>query len=181
VTSAENENSFKEIFFSLLEDTEEKDIRTGKVDFNRIYSKVLSEINTAGKNHERGNKSFCKSWSGKMILRSVGIAAALVVTFFLGSIFNGIIRSDTGDQTSVFSFTEIKTPYGSTSQISLPDGSQVLLNAGSSIKYKNDFNKSNRDLILSGEAYFRVSKNIDLPLNVIAGNINIRAMARSSI
>ena len=50
-----------------------------------------------------------------------------------------------------------------------------MLNAGSSIKYRNDYNLHNRDLVLEGEAYFKVAKNINLPLVVNAGNINIKA------
>ena len=50
-----------------------------------------------------------------------------------------------------------------------------MLNAGSSIKYRSDYNSLNRDLVLEGEAYFKVARNIDLPLVVNAGNINIKA------
>jgi ferric-dicitrate binding protein FerR (iron transport regulator) len=50
-----------------------------------------------------------------------------------------------------------------------------MLNAGSSIKYRSDYNTDNRDLVLEGEAYFKVARNHNLPLVVNAGNINIKA------
>jgi len=50
-----------------------------------------------------------------------------------------------------------------------------MLNAGSSIKYRSDFNLLHRDLVLEGEAYFKVARNLDIPLVVYAGNINIKA------
>ena len=65
---------------------------------------------------------------------------------------------------------------GARSEITLNDGTEVMLNAGSSIKYGSDFNSLNRDLILEGEAYFKVAKNKDLPLIVNAGNIKIKAI-----
>ncbi len=176
LSSPEHENSFKEIFFSLLDDIDEKDFKIHKRAFDKIYNEIISKINLTGISHKEENTSFYRSRAGRMIVRSIGIAATLAITFFLGGLFNRIATSDTGKKASVAAFTEIKSPYGSTSEINLPDGSQVLLNAGSSIKYQNDFNITNRDLFLTGEAYFRVSKNIDLPLNVSAGNLNIRAV-----
>jgi len=58
----------------------------------------------------------------------------------------------------------------------LPDGSTVWLNAGSRIKYRNDFNKNNREIQLSGEGYFKVTRNADLPFRVIAGDLSIMAI-----
>jgi transmembrane sensor len=42
--------------------------------------------------------------------------------------------------------------------IVLPDGTKVWLNEGSSITYGGDFNKSNRNILLRGEAFFDVTK-----------------------
>lgn len=50
-----------------------------------------------------------------------------------------------------------------TQQIQLPDNSQVWLNANSTLKIESGFNKRNRNVALSGEAYFEVSKNKELP------------------
>ena len=49
-----------------------------------------------------------------------------------------------------------------------PEGSQVWLNAGSTLNYRSDFNRSSRDIGLSGEAYFEVARNADLPFRVQA-------------
>ncbi|MBA7551387.1 hypothetical protein ES705_43927 [subsurface metagenome] len=51
-----------------------------------------------------------------------------------------------------------------------------MMNAGSILKYSNNFNTDNRNLVLEGEAYFKVAKNIDLPFIVDTGNISIRAV-----
>ena len=57
----------------------------------------------------------------------------------------------TEDPVQMFS---VQAPQGTNSRISLPDGSQVWLNAGSTLNYRSDFNRSSRDIGLSGEAYF---------------------------
>ena len=62
----------------------------------------------------------------------------------------------------------VQAPQGTNSRISLPDGSQVWLNAGSTLSYRSDFNRSSRDIGLSGEAYFEVARNADLPFRVQA-------------
>jgi transmembrane sensor len=48
------------------------------------------------------------------------------------------------------------TPNGSKTTITLPDGSKVWLNAGSSLTYNKDFGGEIREVDLSGEAFFEV-------------------------
>jgi transmembrane sensor len=53
----------------------------------------------------------------------------------------------------------ITTPRGGTYQIVLPDGTKVWLNAASSLKFPAKFERSGeREVQLSGEAYFEVAK-----------------------
>ena len=73
-------------------------------------------------------------------------------------------------------FTEISVLRGSKTQMTLADGSKLWLNAGSSVKYGNDYNKQKRDIFLEGEAYFEVAKNRNKPFNVYAGGIVVHAL-----
>jgi len=50
--------------------------------------------------------------------------------------------------------TQITAPKGSKTEMVLADGSKVWLNAGSILKYGTDFNKTDREVFLDGEAYF---------------------------
>lgn len=57
-------------------------------------------------------------------------------------------------------YNTIETPKGGQYQIRLPDGTQVWLNAASSMKYPLSFtNRKKRQVELTGEAYFEVSHN----------------------
>ena len=47
--------------------------------------------------------------------------------------------------------------------IVLPDGSKVKLNVGSSISFPEQFDKSKRNVILNGEAFFDVIKKEEAP------------------
>lgn len=54
----------------------------------------------------------------------------------------------------------VSTPPGGTYQIILPDKTKVWLNAGSSIQFSTALNTlPHREILLSGEAYFEVTKN----------------------
>lgn len=53
--------------------------------------------------------------------------------------------------------------------ITLPDGSDVILNAGSTLKYPASFGADNRRVELTGEAYFKVRES-DRPFSVKMGD-----------
>lgn len=53
--------------------------------------------------------------------------------------------------------------------ITLQDGTQVWLNSGSTLKCASDFNEKDRQVMLSGEAYFEVTQDADRPFIVQAG------------
>jgi len=59
---------------------------------------------------------------------------------------------------SVSTQMSLTTPKGGTYQIALPDGSNVWLNANSTLKYPSRFDGKERVVELKGEAYFDVSQ-----------------------
>jgi transmembrane sensor len=61
----------------------------------------------------------------------------------------------------------------------LPDGSQVTLNAGSSLKYQKKFGKDQRMVELTGEAYFEVSPDQSRPFIVNTDKIKIQVLGTS--
>lgn len=60
----------------------------------------------------------------------------------------------------------ITTPNGGMFQLLLSDGTKVWLNAASSITYPVVFNGSRREVSITGEAYFEVSRHKDKPFIV---------------
>lgn len=56
---------------------------------------------------------------------------------------------------------QIDVPLGGQYQVTLPDGSNVWLNSGSSLKYPAHFDNKERIVELTGEAYFEVQKKRD--------------------
>jgi transmembrane sensor len=78
------------------------------------------------------------------------------------------ISGDTGAEPE--GYNTITTPKSGKYQVILPDGSMVLLNAASSIKFKTNFDKGAKRVVeLLGEAYFEVSHRNGQPFQVRSG------------
>jgi hypothetical protein len=87
--------------------------------------------------------------------------------------------SNSGDgkpSNSVDEFNTITTPRGGQYQLILADGSKVMLNAASSLRFPVVFNSNERRVELTGEAYFEVAKNKAKPFIVHANNTDIQVL-----
>lgn len=74
-------------------------------------------------------------------------------------------------------YNEIKIPYGKTFKIKLSDGTQVNMNAGSSLKYPVQFIKGhNREVVLDGEAFFDVTKDKVHPFIVKTRGVAVKVL-----
>lgn len=71
---------------------------------------------------------------------------------------------------------QISLPYGAPKKIVLPDSSVVWLNAGSHIRYADNFIQKNREVYVTGEAYFDVRHDAAHPFLVHAGNVIIKVL-----
>ncbi|RKD92745.1 FecR family protein [Mangrovibacterium diazotrophicum] len=110
----------------------------------------------------------------KRIPEWIKIAAVFVLAFLLGAVWMSN-RGQLGFQSEVAHY-EIEAPYGAKLNMNLGDGTKVWLNAGSKLTYSSTFNSKDRDIQLTGEGYFEVAKNTDLPFVVKAGDVKVKAV-----
>lgn len=99
------------------------------------------------------------------------------VAFVMVVISAGLFGYDAGKRERVridFACFETSVPLGSQSKVVLPDRSVVWVNAGSSLKYRENFNEQVREVDLSGEAYFEVAADSLKPFVVKSGKLDIR-------
>jgi ferric-dicitrate binding protein FerR (iron transport regulator) len=89
---------------------------------------------------------------------AVAAIALLLVTTAIG-VHNWTMRNNKEVYT-------IDVPMGEKSKLYLPDGTTVWVNAGSRIQYTSLFNIRDREVTLTGEAYFEVKKQNDKPFIV---------------
>ncbi len=101
------------------------------------------------------------------------IAAVFILAFVSGFSSMLLLNKQAVHQDEL---TAITAPIGSQTTMTLPDGTRIWLNAGSTLKYTGKYNRQNREVNLEGEAYFDVAKNPKIPFIVDAANVKIKAV-----
>ncbi len=71
-------------------------------------------------------------------------------------------------------WNKIYCPYGQLMKVTLSDATVIWLNSGSTISYPNVFNRSQRIVILKGEAFFKVKSNKQHPFIVNVDRVKVR-------
>ena len=73
-------------------------------------------------------------------------------------------------------YNTISTPKGGQYQLELPDGSQVWLNATSSIHFPTSFIGTERRIEITGEAYFEIARDPNMPFIVTVNNAEVQVL-----
>jgi transmembrane sensor len=166
------ESLFKKSLYKEIEDYIPSRQEGPEPDFQKIFENIESNITESSPVEAVPEKD---EKSRTIYLQILKIAAIVIPVFLLGGIFSYYVMVNKPKPENI-TYTEIRAPYGARTEIGLPDGSTVWLNAGSKIKYMNVFNIDNREIQLNGEAYFKVAKNADLPFDVKTGDLIIKAL-----
>ncbi len=101
------------------------------------------------------------------------VAAILIVPLLISFLAYIIIRSE--KLASTVSYAEILCPLGVRTKFQLPDGSTGFLNSGSRLKFPVIFTNE-RNVELTGEAFFDVVHNDEVPFHVNTKNLDIKVM-----
>jgi len=67
-------------------------------------------------------------------------------------------------------------PYGEKKEILLADGSRVVLNSGSVLRYPDSFNDRERKVYLDGEAFFSITQKKDAPFIVGSEKLAVKVL-----
>ena len=73
-------------------------------------------------------------------------------------------------------FAEISTSFGEKKRVELPDGTILVLNSCSQVRYPDSFQGDIRKVELEGEGYFRVAHNEDMPFIVQTKRLDVRVL-----
>jgi transmembrane sensor len=98
---------------------------------------------------------------------------AAAVTLLLVS-FTLFWTTQTDMQERFQQYSEIIAPAGQKTLVVLPDSSYVWLNSGSSLKYNGNFNVKDREVVLTGEAFFDVKRNEAKNFRVQTGILSVQ-------
>jgi len=101
------------------------------------------------------------------IKKKAVLSMAFLLVFCLGPYFIGMKQSE---------YTNHRiAPKGQRLTFILPDSSTVILNSGSEVKYSSDFGEQ-RAIWLVGEAFFKVTKNVNAPFVVHTNDFNVKVL-----
>jgi transmembrane sensor len=93
---------------------------------------------------------------------------------------NGQLAYTTGNtNTKEVLYNTIATPRGGQYQITLPDGTKVWMNAASSLRFPAAFTGSQREVELTGEAYFEVAQAANMPFQITVKGMKIAVLGTS--
>ncbi|TKG95004.1 DUF4974 domain-containing protein [Puteibacter caeruleilacunae] len=104
----------------------------------------------------------------KLFTETLKYAAVVAITLLVG--YQLFTKSNGSLEGQSYS---LEVPYGETASLRLPDGTKVWLNSGSTIDYSAAYGIDNRNIDLSGEAYFEVTKNKKVPFVVKTDKMDV--------
>lgn len=101
-----------------------------------------------------------------------GVAAVLAV----GLLSLGWLLTRPVKQMEPARMMQAYCPPGETRVLTLPDGTEAVLNGATTLTYPERFDGSRRDILLMGEANFKVVKDATKPFTVTANDVDVTAL-----
>lgn len=102
---------------------------------------------------------------------AIAVSAAAVIAIIIGSV--NFFRYMNEQEVT---FAEISTSFGEKRQVTLPDGTVLVLNSCSQVRYPNHFVGDIRKVELEGEGYFRVARNEEMPFIVKTKRLDVQVL-----
>ena len=121
---------------------------------------------------EKVNKRIKKKQLQKFYFFAQRVAVILLLPLL---ILSGFLLLQSKKEAPVF-YLEARMTPGMIGSTVLPDGTKVWLNSSSYLKYPNTFSGQTREVILDGEAYFKVAKNTEIPFIVHTEKSSIKVL-----
>lgn len=155
-------------------------------DNKNLFDSLKEKQNIAGALEEYDAHNSEMAWKryldriGELKLRKLLIRWKVAAIFFFvigcGGILTMLNRGADFRQSSEELYTTVSTQNGQNSKIVLPDSTVVWINSGTTLSYNSNFATSKRDIRLTGQAYFEVSRNENMPLTVSCNELRIKVL-----
>ena len=143
----------------------EKEIDVDKA-WNKVYSRFNETGAIAGENRSGIifiKNNFMKIAAAALILLGLGVTA-----LYLGKtdyLSKKIIVATDANQKNL--------------EVTLPDGSIIILNRNTELSYRANFGKQGRNVSLTGEAFFKITSDVGNPFTVDAGTALVKVLGTS--
>jgi ferric-dicitrate binding protein FerR (iron transport regulator) len=167
---ADNDKN-EQIFNQVKQDLELINITNSmnKVNVDSAWEKVKNRIQEADENGSVISKGRTINFS-----RVLKYAAMAVILLGVGFITNKIHQNTTNNE-----LVEYLSHTEQGKELTLPDGSTVVLNANSKILFDKVFANNERRVVLEGEAFFDVTKNTNKPFIIETNDAEVKVLGTS--
>ncbi|WP_430971722.1 FecR family protein [Sunxiuqinia rutila] len=135
----------------------------------RLMSRLAATPDSA--EHRLRSRSMMQWVSHIAAILSIPLLLTTIYFYYQASTGTPNLNSLTASQKT---FNTFRAPLGAKTQVVLPDGSLVWLNSGSSLSFPSVFTGSTREVKLKGEAYFEVTKNESMPMQVSTNQLTVK-------
>ena len=165
-----DEQAYKNLLEKYLNKTaSEEELKRLEVHADEMIRESGAEVFLSAEDKTRVKAELRERIAPKKVFRlptwaRVAAGIALVIGLSLSIWFGGGQGSKSG-------WMLVETGPGDYTSVTLPDGSQVRLNASSSLAYPPTFDVAHREVRLTGEAFFKVAKDATRPFEVQSGDI----------
>lgn len=171
------QNRFKEIICRYLLNTADSKEKNAVDDFvNKLQKKPFISLSEVQNDIALKNAVFARikfRTKSRKKRRSYSLVFTFIALLLVSlSIYTFQEHNSISSNYYVTSNNEAKT-------IDLLDGSTVRLSANSSLTISNDFNGSQRKVLLKGEAFFNVAKNVSKPFIITSKNFETSVLGTS--
>ena len=156
----------EELKDQILQDHWEREYYLSPEDVEKSYKAVRRRID--GSEQAKPIRPVKSLWIGV----ASAAAVAVLVTFF--AFFPEQEESITVIEDRYVEMTECYVGNGEKQMITLDDSTSVILNSGSLLIYPKEFQGSRREVYLTGEAIFDVSKDVEHPFIVKTPDFSVK-------
>ena len=140
-----------------------------------VEDKYLPNKNNLNSILQNVNRSTRNIFITSVLLKSLRIASAILIPLLLGiTIFLYQDRqqlAEVGQKEMI-----ISVPKGQKVNVTLPDGSTVLLNSLSTLRYQQNFGYEDRIVSLQGEGFFDIKKEANKKFIVITEHLDVQVL-----
>lgn len=127
----------------------------------------------------RGNKAILILANGAAVTldsAANGLLARQGQTQVIKSAAGNLVYTSAAGAAAEPLYNSIITPKGARYQITLSDGTKVWLNASSTLRFPASFTGANRQVALTGEAYFEAATNAGKPFVVTVDSLQVTVL-----
>ncbi len=163
--------SNNELFQKIKSDWKKMERMNARFDVDKAWNKINGRISAEAPAKVTETATIAPV-PAKRWLTPMRIAATLLLLTLLGVALYSI-----SNRVSTVQVIASVTEKGKT--VTLPDGSLVTLNADAKLRYSKKFGKNNREVTLTGEAFFDVKHNASIPFVIHAGDARVRVLGTS--